>query len=220
MAVRLIQPPDSLHLVGDSADPFRFVRINASDAQLADFGDPYAVPGVGVLHAATSRDGAYERALLPFRPAETSRGFRPVPGEHLMNVGSLPAGWRTRRRIISFALTDPLPFIDIESADTLEFLDTELRAALDDLEVPSLSREVLLGRDRRVPRLVARWAYSQIDSDEEASLGGIRRISPTTGNEWWEIFDGVDIGSDVRTPIRPEDADLMTVAYDFGITVH
>jgi hypothetical protein len=82
-----------------------------------------------------------------------------------MRVGNVAADWRERRCRVAIDLESP-PFLDVDDAEPLQRLDQELRPQLDAWGVDQLDTGIIRGRDRRVTRLIADWAWA-FRSDEE-----------------------------------------------------
>lgn len=133
-----------------------------------------------------------------------------------MVVGGVPADWRAQRSIVRFELIDPLPFVDADAVETHQSLQRELATELAALDVPDLDIGTVRGRDRRVTRLIAEWAYGASD-DDGPLYGGIRYESRIAGGECFAIFDGTAIAERERQPIRLEDPELRAVAGAFGL---
>lgn len=67
--------------------------------------------------------------------------------------------------------------------------------------------------------MVATWAFrAQIDVDggEQLRYSGLRYLSRCGQHECWAIFDGSRVREISRDTISLDDADLRTVANDFG----
>jgi hypothetical protein len=214
--VEAICPP-VLHRVGHLRDPLRFSEIDALDADLADFGNRFDVPGAGVLYAATDKEGAFKETLATFRPAASSQKYASTTH---MNLGAVPAEWRDARRIVDFGLSDPLPFLDVEADETLSFLTHAMAPALAFLGYERLDSSIVRGPDRRLTRGIARWAYTQVDEDDEAVYSGLRFSSRFQSHECWAIFSGVEISDFKISTLSPNDTALQSAARSFALTVH
>ena len=209
--------PPVLHRVGHVEDPLRFSEIDALDADLADFGNRFDIPGAGVLYAATDREGAFKETLAVFRPAVSSQKY--ASSTH-MNLGAVPAEWRDARRLVDFGLRDPLPFLDVEADETLSYLSGAMAPALEFLGYEHLDSSIVRGSDRRLTRGIARWAYTQVDDDDEAVYSGIRFSSRFQSHECWAIFSGVVIGDFKISTVGQTDPALRSAARSFALTVH
>ncbi|MGB7982733.1 MAG: RES domain-containing protein [Candidatus Nanopelagicales bacterium] len=137
-------------------DPLRFARISQTDATLARAGNRFDVPGGGVLYAASTAEGCFAETLARFRPSPAvAAAVREDPG--YMDPGGIPAAWREDRRLVSFALAAPLPFVDIDSTSTLLALGAQLHAELAPLGADELDRGGVYSANRRLTRILASW---------------------------------------------------------------
>ncbi|MDQ1123162.1 RES family NAD+ phosphorylase [Microbacterium trichothecenolyticum] len=217
---RLANFPASAYRVGRAAGAIHFSEIDALDAELADVGNRFDVVGGGVMYCSSTRVGAFKEVLAHFRPAASSSAFAASTSEHLMAVGSVPASWRHARAVVEFSLQSPLPFLDVERDETLTLLTSALGEDLERLGIATLDSSNVRGPNRLLTRAIARWAYTQVDDNDEALYSGIRYSSRFQSHECWAVFAGVEIGSMSTTPIAHSDRDLETVSRAFGITVH
>ncbi|WP_150463200.1 RES family NAD+ phosphorylase [Nesterenkonia ebinurensis] len=140
--LQLVDVPRSLWRVGRLPDALNFSALGAEDAQNPRGGNRFDVPGGGVLYAATDAEGAFAETLARFRPSPAMRALPRERDEHFMEPGAVPADWRTRRRLVEFSLSDPLPFVDVDHPETHTALITALNGDLavlghDDLDVRS-----------------------------------------------------------------------------------
>lgn len=145
-----------------------FSEIDALDAELAEVGNRFDVVGGGVLYCATTRLGAFKEVLADFRPAASSASYQALATEHLMAVGSVPAGWREQRSVVEFSLENPLPFLDVERDETLTHLTKELSVELQRLGIEQLDSSNVRGPNRLLTRAIASWAYTRVDENDEA----------------------------------------------------
>ncbi|QUW19814.1 RES family NAD+ phosphorylase [Agrococcus sp. Marseille-Q4369] len=202
--------------IGRSADPLRFSRLDPIDALSSSSGNRFDVPGGGVLYASTELRTCFEETLARFRPSTGILARMQREDASFMVVGGVPGDWRAQRSIVRFELIDPLPFVDADAIRTHQALQRELATELAALDVPDLDLGTVRGRDRRVTRLIAAWAYGASD-DEGPLYGGIRYESRIAGGECFAIFDGTAIAERERQPIRLEDPELQAVADAFGL---
>jgi len=87
-------------------------------------------------------------------------------------------------------------------------------------EVQDLDVAAIRGPDRRVTRLIAEWAWRQVDERGERVFAGLRYLSRIeTGWECWAVFDDVDIEELERHPILETTPKLLTVAESYGLRV-
>lgn len=128
----------------------------------------------------------------------------------VMEIGDIPADWRQRRSAVHVRLpaaandrlSRGVQFLDVESLETRETLRGVLAPllalwGLDDLDISDVR-----GRDRRITRYIAQWAYEQVDEDDRQLYAGVRYLSRlNTDWECWAVFDIVAIEELVRRPI-------------------
>jgi len=167
-------PVEGAFRVARREEPLGPSWISAPDAQMSS-GNRYDIAGGGVLYCATQLEACY---------AETLARFRPSPGviERLgafeagrMNIGSVPADWRLRRVKARVLCEESLTFVDVEDPLTLAFLGKVLEKDLLALDIQQpLDVSLMRGRDRRIPRLVSRWAYNQQDESGSPVFSGLR----------------------------------------------
>jgi len=197
-----------------------FSEISPTDAQNSAGGNRLDVPGGGVLYAASTAEGAYAETLARFRPTAAMRALPRESDEHFMEVGAVPADWRTRRELVRFALEDPLPFIDVDAPATHAFLTQEVPGNLAALGYDTLDVAAVRGRDRFLTRFVAGWAFAQTDSEGRFLYSGIRYGSRLGDYECWAIFQGAQIVNEQPSAIDRDDRHLALVARDFDLTIH
>lgn len=108
-----------------------------------------------------------------------------------MPCGGVPRDWRLRRTIYSLRLQDPLPFLDVENASTLSSLERELTSTLVALGYEgNIDVADIRGRDRRLSRAIAEWAYVAQDAEGNPLYSGIRYNSRlgVPEPECWAVF--------------------------------
>lgn len=219
--LRLVSyPVEGAFRVARREDPLGLSWISAPDAQMSS-GNRYDIAGGGVLYCATQLEACY---------AETLARFRPSPGviERLgafeagrMNVGSVAADWRLRRVKARVLCEESLPFVDVEDPSTLAFLGDVLEKDLAALDIQQpLDVSLMRGRDRRIPRLVSRWAYNEQDESGSPVFSGLRYESKLGKYECWAIFDGTPVRSVDLAAVSKDDPELMQVANMFKLTLH
>lgn len=194
--------------------------LDAADARNRSSGNRFDVPGGGVLYAATQAQGAFAETLARYRPSAAMRALPREPDEHFMEAGAVPADWRTRRQLVSFRLTDPLPFLDVDHPATHTFLMDALGTELDALGYDELDVGALRGRDRFLTRAIAEWSYAAVDDEGKPLYSGIRYGSRLGSHECWAIFEGTQIVDASAYTISKSDDRLLEVARDFGLSVH
>lgn len=212
----------SSHLwrVGRASDPLRFSSIQAEDAASPRNGNRFDVPGGEVLYAASTAEGAFAETISRFRPTAASLLLRDEPGEHFMAPGSVPADWRTRRRLVRFSVNEPLPFLDVDKPATHTFLTAQMAPILDALEIDNLDNATLRGTNRLLTRAVAEWAYTAQDDDGNFFYGGLRYESRLGPHECWAIFSGATIELSDELSIGKTSISLLTTAREFGLIIH
>ena len=206
--------------VGRTANPLRFSSIQAEDAASPTGGNRFDVPGGEVLYAATTAEGAFAETISRFRPTAASLLMRAEPGEHLMDVGAIPAEWRDCRRLVRFSLSEPLPFLDVDQPATHTFLTAQMAPTLDALGIANLDIATLRGPNRLLTRAISEWAYTVQDEDGEFLFGGLRYESRLGPHECWAVFSGALIVPTVDMPIGTANDALQTTAREYGLTVH
>lgn len=136
-----------------------------------------------------------------------------------MVCGGVPADWRARRVRATLRVEDPLPFLNVEEPATHELLTTEIASQLSQFEVDVLDVSHVRGRDRRVTRAIASWAYHAVDDDDQPIFSGIRYVSRLGDWECWAIFDGSQIVEVEQAVIQATDADLKKIAEMFRLRI-
>lgn len=139
-----------------------------------------------------------------------------------MRVGNVAADYRDRRCRVQVAIDlEAPPFLDVDDAETLQRLDEELRPQLTAWGVDQLDTAVIRGRDRRVTRLIADWAWAFRSDEAPHGFAGIRYVSRLDSSmECWAVFDDVEVREMSRTPIAAHDPDVRYAAQKLGLTVH
>jgi hypothetical protein len=178
----------------------------------------------GVLYFGTSLEACFGETLARMRPSIDVIAVVRDEWEQrrFMNVGAVPADWRTRRTAVAVTLggDQDLPFLDIEHPETHTFLRRELALGLSALGYQDLDVSIMRGPDRRVTRLAADWAYEQIDADGNVVYAGIRYLSRICSDwECWAVFDDVDLVPVETKPITLDMEDLQRVAKMFELQV-
>jgi hypothetical protein len=172
------------------------------------------------LYAASDPKGCYAETLARFRISARVRAAveRVEPGGTHMICGGVPADWRARRVKAALRVQDPMPFLDIEDPLTQELLTTEMAAQLSQFDVDVLDVAHVRGRDRRVTRAIASWAYHAVD-DDQPMFSGIRYVSRLGQWECWTIFDESQIVEVDQSVIQAKDPDLTEIAEAFGLRI-
>lgn len=136
-----------------------------------------------------------------------------------MVCGGVPQDWRLARRRFELQLHDALPFVDVESPETLQQLESELASALVSLGYgENLDISDVRNRDRRLSRAIAEWAFTAQDADGGALYSGIRYVSRLdTASTCWAVFEGTVISDRRVESIERTDPDLQAVADQWGL---
>jgi hypothetical protein len=154
--------PPIIYRVGRAAAPLKFSEIDPLDAALHNVGNRFDVVGSGVLYAATEKVGAYKETIASLRTAPSSLKYAADSTEHFMNLGSIPRDWRDGRRMVSFGLREPLPFLDVEQDATLSHLTIAMAKELQDLGITTLDSGLIRGSNRLLTRASGRTLQSTI----------------------------------------------------------
>lgn len=139
-----------------------------------------------------------------------------------MRVGNVAAGWREERCRVQVAIDlEAPPFLDVDDAGTLGYLDDRLRPQLDGWGVDQLDTGIVRLRDRRITRLIADWAWEHRSEEYPVGFAGIRYVSRLDSNqECWAVFSDIEVREMARTPIQANDHDVRYAARNLGLTVH
>jgi RES domain len=217
MAVTTVDPPDFVLRVARVDSSLRFSRITPADSRSDKAGNRYDVVGGGVLYGADELQTCYRETLARFRPSPRIYELlrEPDPEEpHFMVCGGVPQDWRLNRRIYRLALENALPFVDVESPETLAILEAELAPALVRLGyTKNLDLSDLRNRDRRLSRAMAEWAYTAQNEAGDALYSGIRYCSRVDESKvCWAVFEGTTIFEASYRAIELTDEVLQEVA--------
>lgn len=216
----LVEPPSTLHRVERIAPPLSFSRINAIDAARDAAGNRFDVPGATVLYAATTPSGAFAETLAAFRPsASLAAAVARTGGARLSTRGTVPASWRSARRLRRFTTRNALPFVDIEHPATHAHLTERAHEVLLQRDIAALDVAAVRGPSRLLTRGLATWIYSQTDARGRPRYGGIRYVSRLGDFECWAIFDGTAVEVIDEMSIEPDDPALREVAILFRLDV-
>lgn len=178
----------------------------------------------GVLYCATALSGCYTEVLARFRPSPRLRSVVADEWDERgwMRIGSLPASWRERTRVVRLAVdASSPPFLDVENADTRAYLERKLGPGLAYLGVDHLDVPVIRREDRRVTRMISQWAWGATDDDGVPMFSGIRYLSKLdTDEECWAIFDDVGLRTLSERPVDPDHPELRRVLDRYGLILH
>ncbi len=115
------------------------------------------------MYFATDLEGCFAETLARLR-LTTSAVIREAAAadaedQHLMEPGAVPAEWRERRTAVRATCSEDLLFVDVDHPATQTYLGRVLADELRRLDVDDLDVAAVRGRDRRLTRLIAQWAY-------------------------------------------------------------
>lgn len=86
--------------------------------------------------------------------------------KEFMVCGGVPQDWRLQRTVAKSWRALRLPLVDVEAAETQALMSEQLASELVALGYSEdLDTSDLTNRERRLSRLIAEWAYTQIDED-------------------------------------------------------
>jgi len=174
-----------------------------------------------VLYFGTNLEACFGETLSRFR-ADPKLAFIDEEWEanRFMARGTVPKDWRMRRTAVRVLIKTDRRFLDVEALGTRKRLQRLLGPVLALFEVEDLDVAAIRGPDRRVTRLIAEWAWRQVDERGERVFAGLRYLSRIeTGWECWAVFDDVDIEELERHPILEITPELLTVAESYGLRV-
>ncbi|CCG05718.1 RES family NAD+ phosphorylase [Blastococcus saxobsidens] len=216
-------PPDGIWRVGRGDAPH--LPRRPADGTAGDNRFDSQDGTFNVLYFATTLDGCFGETLARFRPAPHLRTLLQADWRTngFMEVGAIPADWRFHRTAVRVVEAQaPLPFLDIDAVETLQFLRYELALGLGSLGVHDLDTSVVRGGDRRITRLISSWTYNATDPETgESSYAGIRYASRLNSQwECWAVFDRVPLLPLEFIPITPDMPSLRTIAQLFDLRVH
>jgi len=198
--------------------------LPSSDLTKRGVGNRFDSPvgSYGVLYFGKDLETCYAETLARFRAdvkviAEIRKEWKE---RNFVEIGSVPADWRFQRVAVRVSMTGSLPFLDLESADTLEFLRVALADQLVALSYTDVDMGVVCGTDRRVTRLISQWAYDEVDEDDNSVYGGIRYMSRVAPEyECWAAFEDCSIEVLEERGISEDDSHLKKIAKRYGLRV-
>jgi hypothetical protein len=223
-----VSPPKSVWRVGRAPDPLVFTDPVPADALDS--------PGVGnrfdsalgayrVLYFGNSLKSCYTETLSRLRPDLNLIKELDLKNDwdakHFVTLGGVPADWRSKRLAIRASLENALPFLDVESLKTQQFLRVEMADFLIHLNYTDLDNAAICGPDRRLTRWISQWAHDRTDAEGDPVFSGIRyksRLDPKC--ECWAVFEGTPIEALEIRPVAIDDPDLRKVAESYGLTIH
>lgn len=217
-----VEPPETIFRIARHDGATLHSRITPADNRSGSAGNRYDVVGGGVLYGATVVRTCFSETLARFRPTPAMRVLlaKADPEEpQFMLCGGIPQDWRLQRRVFQLAVRDPLPFLNVESPETLAHLEEVLASELLALGYTgNLDLSDLRNRDRRLSRAIAAWAFTAQDDVGTALYSGIRYCSRVDDSrECWAIFEGTTVEVVGIRAIELNNPDLDVVARPWSL---
>lgn len=217
----VVPPAGGLWRVGRAVAPMRSSvatpDVEASPRQ----GNRFDTTDFGMIYMGSSLQVCYGETLARYRPKPDLARMVAPDWQGFMAPGQIPAEWRDKRTKVHVSLAASETFLDIEALQTREYLRKALALGLAALGYEDLDVATVRGPDRRVTRLIASWAYQQVDDQGLPLYAGIRYLSRLdTDWECWALFHDTLIASQRLESIPVNDPDLLAVAEMFKIHVH
>lgn len=121
-----------------------------------------------VLYFGTDLEACFGETLSRYR-ADPKLAFIDEEWEtnRFMARGTVPKDWRMRRTAVRVVIKTDRRFLDVEALGTRKRLLRLLGPVLALFEVEDLDVATIRGPDRRVTRLIAEWAWRQVDERGE-----------------------------------------------------
>lgn len=219
-----VAAPARLWRIGRGDAPLSVRRPDTDDGATTRSGNRFdsSTGDFGVLYFGTDLHACFGETLARLRPSVEVMALVREEWERLgfMAVGAVPADWRTRRTAVAVTVDAPLPFLDVEHADTHTFLRRELALGLAALGYQDLDVAVIRGADRRVTRLISEWAWRRTDEAGAPVYAGIRYLSRVS-SEWecWAVYDDIALTPVETKPITLDMPELQRVAARFELQV-
>lgn len=209
--------PPVLYRISRTARLLAPSRISPADARLPHAGNRFDVAGGGVVYFASTAQACFVETLARFRPTAAMRAIVADEDPGFVVCGGVPQDWRTQRQLITVETVDPLPFVDVEHADTHEYLTAALASQLTALGVAQLDVAAVRGPNRLLTRTISTWVYAVTNDDGTPKYSGIRYKSRLGDHECWAVFEGTVLQVRDRRPLELGDPDLQAVAAKFGL---
>lgn len=191
-----------------------------------------------VIYCATERQVAFAETLARMRPSLRSlAGIRLVDDDDALAPsvpnasdpefpyrGLIGENWRLPRVIGHTILNADMPFVDLGTASTSQYLRSVLAREAVEHGATDIDQSLLMESNRGFTRVVARHFYEQLNEDGSAKFAGIRYISRHDTNwECWAVFADrmIHIPGMPGFPetIYPDDPDLLQIAGLFDLTI-
>lgn len=170
-------PPEGVWRIGRGPTPLATRRPPPLSLTVSPSGNRFDSPSgsFGVLYFGSSLEGCYGETLARFRPSPAV--IAAVGDEwanlNFMDFGAVPAEWRQRRSAVKVTLPPESIFLDVEAAETQQYLRDELAGGLAALGHSDLDVSTVRGPDRRVTRMIAEWTAVQSDEDGNPYYAGM-----------------------------------------------
>jgi hypothetical protein len=135
--------------------------------------------------------------------------------------GVLLANWRLERQLYSTKLDRKMRFVEIASADSIQYLRRELAETAARLGLQDFDLSTVTGPMRDTTRECARSVYEMTDGDGTPLYAGILYVS-RLNPEWecWAIFhDRMIHRPGFPHTISPDDPDQIAIAKLFGLSI-
>lgn len=212
-------PKGGAYRVARKKQALEFSSLAPEDFEVPS-GNRFDVVGGQVLYAGSSLDACFGETLGRMRPSPALVSNIGSHDEGQMNAGTLPQAWRDDRVIANIDCIDPRPFVDVDQISTLQHVSVALAAELRQLGYSEvLDQATIRGRDRKLTRLISRWAYTATE-DGEFIYSGIK-YSSRISDQWvcWAIFHGTEVVSRDERAIAKDEQSLLRIAHEFDLTV-
>ncbi len=217
-------PAGGFWRVARADDPLLPSYLDPDDEDLANGGNRFDSTGYGTVYFATGLAGCFAETLARYRVKASIRAVLENDGDWLsrgfMPPGSVPADWRHRRLAVRTLAGDGARFLDAEAPETHVVLTSELAEELAELGYDYLDVGIVRGRDRRVTRLIAEWAFTARETSGEPAFAGVRYMSRHGNFECWAVFDRASITELERRAITLGMTGFRETAKRFGLTVY
>lgn len=221
-------PKTPIWRVAHTSDP---LLLHKSDTNL-EHGSRYNSPASGqysILYFGSTLEACYGELLVDLIPIEPDDQNAQQLGRwenYWMNVGSVAAGWREMRSVVSVKLVDDLSFVDMSAPETRQVIFQNLSTKIPELEYDRLEEQLILGRFRRITRLIGGWVYEQKNEKGERLYAGIyypSRLNKKYNVNWncWAVFaDDKPWQKLSQRPVFKADQALNKVAELYGLKIH
>lgn len=225
-------------------DPPEWERAQEDGTFGNRFDDPSAKDGTRpeerfrVIYCATQRGATFGETVARFRPdLDLLASLDVISDEESVaealagavdpkdpRRGLILADWRLKRRIGHTVLDPSLGFVDIASAETMQYLRNALAPLADQLGLSDVDLGSVTGSNRSFTQECARYLHDQTDDVGNPVYAGIRYPSRLKSDwECWAVFDDrirhASGHPGFPTTFHADDEDLMEVARLFNLTI-